>query len=398
MNHKAILILAACAVLAATSPSCTRHSDHGHEAHEHSHSHEAHDHEAEGDEHDNEHEAPGGDADEITLKPSMAERFGVRADTVRAGEFHEVLEVSGRIEASPESQAVVTAPRAGQVKFASGVTQGKNVAAGSRIAYVSPQGVAGGDSNAAAKAALDAAKAEMERLRPLHDDGIVSTKDYNAAVAAYRAAAAAYSPGADAGWATAPAAGMVTQLLVSQGQYVNAGEPLAAINGSSRMIVRADVPEKYFREVQSFRNAKLRLPYTDQVIDIAAAGGSRVNPSALAVTVNPGYIPIYFSLPAAEAAISGGYTQVYLEGAPRQGVITLPAVAISEQQGNHYVYQRLDEDCYRKLAVNLGASDGQSVEITQGVETGMVIVTAGTTAVRLAETQAVAPEGHSHNH
>ncbi len=400
MTYKPFIQLFAAAALALSAPSCS-HNAHEHD--EHHHEAEGHDHDNEGEGHDHDHDHEGaehghGSVDEIPLKPSVAERFGVKTDTARAGVFHEVLEVSGRIEASPQGQAVVTAPRSGQVRYAAGITQGKKVSAGAAIANISTQGVAGGDANRAAKANLDAAKAEVERLRPLHAEGIVSTRDFNAAVAAYNAAAAAYSKGADSGVATAPASGVISQMIASEGQYVNAGDAIAAITGQNGMVVRADVPEKYYKDVPAFKNAKLLLPYADEVVDIAAMGGKRVSPASEAVSVTPGYIPVYFSVSLPESGLIGGYTQVYLEGSPRQGVITLPAEAISEQQGNFYVYQQLDEDCYRKLAVKLGQSDGANVEILQGVEPGMVIVTAGTTAVRLAETQAVAPEGHSHNH
>lgn len=49
------------------------------------------------------------------------------------------------------------------------------------MATVNAQAVAGGDSNAAAKAALDAAKRELDRLEPLHADRLVTDDVYNAA-------------------------------------------------------------------------------------------------------------------------------------------------------------------------------------------------------------------------
>ena len=78
--------------------------------------------------------------------------------------------------------------------------------------------------------------------------------------------------------------------------------------------------------------------------------------------------------------------------------MSVPAEALSEQQGDYFVYERLDEECYAKRRVEIGASDGMRVEIRSGVEPGTLIVGKGVTTVRLAETGSNIPEGHSHNH
>ncbi len=349
--------------------------------------------------HHHHHEAEGGVMpDEIVLEPEMAERFGVEVDTVAPGDFYEVVEAAGKIETSASGTSVVVAPVAGTVHFASGISQGSKVSAGTAVATVSPSKVAGGDPNKAAKAALEAAKAEVERLRPLHESGIVSTRDWNAALSALDQARAAYSTGAASGRASAQTSGVITSLDVAEGAYVNAGEPIAAISSQQDLVLRADVPERFFPVISSLTSAKVKMPYSDKVLDLTELGGKRISAPAGAVATTPGYVPVYFSFRNDGSALAGGFVQVYLQGAPREGVITLPVEAISEQQGNFYVYERLDEECYRKLSVTTGTGDGRRVEITSGLTPGKVIVTAGTTAVRLAETSAVAPEGHSHNH
>lgn len=343
-------------------------------------------------------EGEGGMHEEIVLSPAMAERFGVTADTVSAGEFYEVVETAGKVETSASGTSIVAAPVAGTVHFVRGISQGSKVGAGATVATVSPSKVAGGDPNKAARAAVDAASREVERLRPLHESGIVSTRDWNAALAALDQAKAAYSAGAASGRATSSISGTVTALNAAEGSYVNAGDPIATVSSQQDLVLRADVPERYFNLISSLKSAKVKLPYTDSAIDLADLGGKRITAPAGAVATAPGYVPVYFSFRNDGTVLSGGFARVYLQGSPREGVITLPMEAISEQQGNFYVYQRLDEECYRKLAVTTGARDGELVEITSGVTTGMAVVTSGTAAVRLAETSTVAPEGHSHNH
>ena len=344
------------------------------------------------------HEAPpsGSGHGEIVLEPESAEMFGVATDTIIPGGFNRIFTVSGTIMEAPGASAVVSAPISGTVSLASSVTPGTAVAKGSRIASVSASNVAGGDPNAAAKAALDAAKRELDRVTPLHEAGIVSTRNYNEALSAYEQAKAAYSPAAAGGAALSPISGAITQVFAEQGQYVNAGDPIAAVSSNRELTLRADLPERYYAEIGGISSASIRPGY-GEVIDLDSLG-ARKTTSASAATSGAGYVPVFFAFRNPGSLAAGSSVQVYLKGSPRQNVLSVPLAALSEQQGNYFVYERLDEECYRKIPVSIGQSDGSRVEITRGLRGGEDIVVAGTTAVRLAESSSVVPEGHSHNH
>ena len=116
--------------------------------------------------------------------------------------------------------------------------------AGGHVATIDSRGVAGGDTNAAAKAALDAAQRELARLEPLHAERLVTDDVYNAARAAYESARAAYSSRADGGRAISPIAGTITSVDVAQGQYVEAGAPIATVSAAERLVLRVDVAER----------------------------------------------------------------------------------------------------------------------------------------------------------
>ena len=96
--------------------------------------------------------------------------------------------------------------------------------------------------------------------------------------------------------------------------------------------------------------------------------------------------------------LPGTAVEVYLQGAPRDNVVTVPVSALSEQQGNFFVYIQLDKEGYLRSPVKLGESNGKDVEILSGVHNGDRVVYEGATAVRLAASSNVIPEGHSHNH
>ena len=395
------LVLASCGSNA--NDELAHHHHHHGESHEgHDHEHEGHDHEHEGHEHEgHEHEGEKADAHdgihEIILAPAQAKRFGVETQKATAGKFNNVIKVSGQILDAPEAAGVVVAPCAGTVSFAPNIAVGVQLSRGSRVASVRASAVTGGDPNAAARAAVNAAQREVDRLKPLHARGIVSTADYNRALAALETAKASYSPSAAGGAATAPVSGTITQLLVNQGQYVEAGQAIATLSGSGKLSLRADLPQKYYAEAASISGVKIKTPYSDEVINLSELGAKR-SASHQLVSSTPGYIPIYFTLNNNGSLVPGVFVEAYLLGATRDNVITVPVEALSEQQGEYFVYVKIDDEGYVKTPVQLGQRDGEYVEIISGIHPGDNVVIKGTTTVRLAESSNVVPEGHSHNH
>lgn len=386
------------------------HHDHGEEGHDHEeeiaqgHEHsedDGHDHEAagihfEGDGHDHGHE--GEDKTLIELPKEQGEKFGVVSTKIAGAPFAEVLKVSGQLTGSPSDQGTVTARSAGIVTLARGIAEGSHVNRGQTVATVSGRGMAGGDSNEAAQVALKAAKRELDRLTPLHDDGIVTTEEFNAAQERYDAARIAASGTSKAGSAaSAPVSGSITALLVQSGQFVEAGQPIAEVSGSNSVALRADVPESRYGFLTQIAGAKFRPSYSDDVIDIKELNGRRT--SGASTVAQGGVLPVWFALQNHDGrAVNGAYCDVYLLGKERQGVLSVPVEAISEQQGRHFVYTLVKEGHYKKMPVELGTSDGQRVEILSGLPSGSEVVVKGTTFVRLAETSKIAPPGHSHNH
>lgn len=360
------------------------HENHDHEPHAHQPS-KAADHDDEG---------------LIVLSSEQLKTLGVEAETVARGEFSEVVKVSGEISAMPGSEGAVAARQAGIVKLASGISAGVSVNAGRTIATVTARGMTGGDPNEAARVAYQAAKRELDRLTPLHKEGIVSTRDYNAAlqrVEETRVAMGTVS-GSGASAATAPVSGVITSIDVVDGQFVDAGQTIATISSNNALTLRADLPESRAAWLPGISGARFRPTYSDVVIDVTAAGGKMVSrPSAS--SASGGYIPVYFTLPkGSQEIINGTYCEVYLLGSTRQEVITIADKAVSEQQGKYFVYVEKSPGHYEKRPVTIGLTDGERREILAGLQPGEHVVSKGMTFVKLAETSGAVPEGHSHSH
>lgn len=390
MRTSAIIV-----TIALTLAGCSNFGG-GHEGHEH-HTHERHAHQGKAEEHENakEHAAHG----EIILHSEIAERFGVRVDTARRGDFVTVIEASGIVMPSTTSEGVVTAPTAGIVRFAPGVEPGRDVSRGSVLATIDARDISGGDVNAASAAALAAAEREFRRIETLYKEKLATVGEYNAALAAYEQAKAGYSSTASTGRATSPIAGVVSSLNVSSGQYVSAGDIIARVASNTSVTLRVDLPQKYYLLAPSLSDATVEFAYLPSPVQLGTVGGKRVGNQPLP---SPGataaYIPIYFSVPGSHGIIPGSSFSAHLLGNERHDVLTVPNSAILEQQGESFVFEKLDEECYTKHRVKLGADNGLRTEIIEGLSDGTPFVSSGVTTVRLAESGAAIPEGHTHNH
>lgn len=345
-------------------------------------------------------EAHEGYGNEILLDHDRLEILGVAAEKVMPGDFADVIKVSGEIAAMPGSEGVVSARQAGIVRLAPGISEGVAVTAGRTVATVSAKGMAGGDAGEVARVAYDAAKRELDRITPLYKEGIVSTRDYNAALQRVEETRVAIgtSGGRGVGSATAPVAGVITSIAVADGQYVESGQPIATVSSNRALTLRADLPESEAASLRGITGARFRPSYSGEFIDVVQGGGTLVS-SPTVSTASGGYIPVYFSLGTNESGIiNGSYCEVYLLGSPRHDVLAVSEKAISEQQGKYFVYVEHEPGHYEKRPVTLGSSDGFRREILSGVKPGERIVSEGMTYVRLAETSGVMPEGHSHSH
>ena len=351
----------------------------------------AHDHD-----HDHAHEHEHAEDGTIHLEPAMAERFGVTVAKAETTPVGAVVKVGGIIEASTEAQGVITATTSGIITLTSGINVGSEVGIGTSIGRIKADNVSGGDANRAAQAALNAAQAEYDRIKPLWEERLVTQAQYNAAVAELERARAAFSSSAATGRATSPIAGVITSLAVQTGQYVEVGAPIATVAALKNLTLTAQLPARHSSILADFADARVVDSQTGRTAMISELKGRRLNANVSAGAA--GYVPVVFTFANDGRWVPGTAVEVYLMGNSTRQALTVPQSALCEQQGSYFVFIRLDEDCYLKQPVTIGVSDGQRVEILAGLKGGEDVVATGVTTVRLAENSGAIPEGHSHSH
>lgn len=395
----AVAIMALTACKSNDNSELAHHHHHDHEAHAHEgHNHGDEDHDHEGGNHEHEgHSHESHPEGTITLDPEVAARFGVHSTAAVKAPMQSAIKVGGVLEHSGSNTAVITAPIAGVVSLGRNITTGSAVSAGSTVATVKSGTVSGTGANDVARAELEATRAEYERLQPLYEQKLVTTTRFNEAKAAYERAKAAYSAGAASGAATSPIAGVITGLSVESGQFVEAGAQIATVATSSALSLRAQLPARYAMRAGTITDARVVDPTTGTSFTISSLGGSRLASSTAAA--GGGYIPVMFTFNNTIGAVPGQAVEVYLlESGNGEPVITVPLSALYEQQGDYCVFVQLDEDCYLKTPVTIGADNGSDVVILSGIKEGDLVVDKGVTTVRLAGASGAVPAGHSHSH
>lgn len=387
-------------ILAGCQSHTVSHDEHDHEAHEHEaghvHDHD-HEHEHTADEHTGETHAG-----EIAFKKAQAEAVGLQIRKVTPGAFTNVIKASGRVLAAQGEESTIVATVPGVVVFGKlPFIEGTAVRKGQPILNLASSNLSEGNVAIRTQSAYEKAKKEYERMQSLIGDKIVSAKDFEQARLNYENAKTAWEAvkgkqTSDGVSVVAPQNGYLKNLLVKEGDYVSVGQPLATVTQNNRLMLRAEVSEKYYQSLPVIRSANFRTPYDDQTYQLSELHGRLLSYGKSSDT-NAFYIPVTFEFDNKGAIIPGSFVEIYLLTAPMENVISVPASALIEEQGIYSVFVKEHEEAYRKVPVTLGADNGKEVQILSGLKAGDEVVTEGAYQIKLASASNAIP-AHTHNH
>lgn len=381
--------------------------DHGAEGHnheEHDHEGEDHDHVSESGDTDHDHDHTGhshGEGDEIIIPADRAKLMGIKAEAVTPQTFHQVIKTSGQIVSAQGEERTLVATISGVVSLRKlDANEGKAVSKGEAIFSISASRLADGDPVLKAKMAFERAKQDYERAEKLIGDKLISQKEYNEIKLTYDNAKINYDAlgaGQISGGATitSPIGGYIKSRMVEEGQFVNVGDPLMVVTQNNKLQLRADVSEKSYSKLQTIRSANFKTPYSETIYKLDDMGGQIIS-YGKSVGNGEYFIPVNFRFNNVGDIIPGSYVEVYLLATPRENVITVAKESLIDQQGNFFVYCKLNDEEYVRREVKTGTSDGSRVEILKGLVPGEQVVSEGAYYVKLASASSAIPHGHTH--
>lgn len=401
-----------------THSATETHAGHDHEGHDHSH--EGHDHEHEGHDHEHErhdHEHETGEehaghsheseeakhSDEIIFPKAQAAKTTFEVREIQPASFNQVVKTTGQVLAAPGDEAVIVATSNGVVSFSSNkLTEGTKVQKGQSLFQISSKDIAEGDYYTKVKATYEAAKASYDRAEALVKDKIISQKEFESTKLEFENAKTAYDAVSNNKTAkgvsvNAPINGHMKNILVKEGEYITVGQPLATVSQNQRLVLRAEVSQRYYNAMQSVKSANFKTPYDNKVYSLEDLNG-RLLSFGKTSNENSFFIPVSFEFDNKGEVIPGSFVEVYLISAPIENTLSIPVSALTNEMGIHYVYVQIDEEGYRKQEVALGANNGKEVQIIKGLHPGDRVVTKGAYQVKMASASGAIPHGHSHEH
>ena len=409
---------------------CSSH-DHNHDAHaghshDPAHSHDAHvghshdhgdaDHDCSS--HDHSHDVPAvfsdvsfvafgsqteGAADDVAFSKEQSWKIDFATAVVEKQNFGGAVKVVAKVVATPQDFTTIVATTSGKVQFVGNVVEGKEVVAGEPLFYLEGGDVTDNDAAvkyAEAESNYLLAKSDYERKKLLFNDMVVSERELEAAEALYKQAEARYkslnrSFGNGKVTLKAVKNGYIASLLVSNGDYVEPGTPIATVQCNGNYNIVAELPVRFAPQLRNIADVNIVLP-TGEAFSMNSAGGSVVAVGSAANGCN--MLPLTISAGAIDGVVPGSIVTLYITSVSDTKAVVVPRTALVEEMGNFFVFVQNNPISFEKRAVEVGATDGIMVQVLDGVAAGERVVTKGAVSLKLSQGAAALDPHAGHVH
>jgi membrane fusion protein (multidrug efflux system) len=229
-----------------------------------------------------------------------------------------------------------------------------------------------------AEAQYERDRIEFERMEILVADDATSQSDLDDAtnrVATSKAQLAEMRARLDRTRILAPAHGVLNDLLVEVGEYVQPGTPVANVVDTATVRVVVDVPERdvaFFEIGQSTEiHATVRgqpEPTTGTITFISELADQRTRTTRMEITVDN----------RKNLLRSGQIVQAHLTRQVLKNIIMIPLQAVIPMEDGKAVYVvKIESATAQRRDVELGLIKGDRVQVTQGLAPGERLIVAG---------------------
>lgn len=350
-----------------------------------------------------------GSANAITFLKEQQWRINFATVAAETGHVAPAVRAYGRLRLPASGRAILPAPADGIIRFAqdAGALEiGQAFAKDAPLFRITPDASwSAGLTNL--REEYELAELELARMQKLYQEEAVAERRVEEATIKRRTLAQALERmGVDlsgSGWkdfqavARAPIDGVLAEIQVLPGQRISAGQPLAALEDKSRMVLEATVPITRLEDFRRATDAIFHLTHGDQTYRISELDGVAVSASPLP-SDQPGFARFLFQFKNADGNfLPGTKVSVHLLGEDSQSGVVIPVQALNEDQGQPLVYVQTAGEIVEKRYPRLGASDGRKVLVLTDIQPGERVVTEGATAIRLSSLSTT-EMGHGHAH
>ena len=326
-------------------------------------------------------------------------------DSCRLQPMGSVIRTMAQVLPAQGDERTVTAQAAGIVTIAANMSAGASVTSGQTLLTIESGTMADGNLALRYQEAENdyrIAKSEYERKQALAAEKIVSEADLRSAEARMQQAELRYnnlrrnfSSGKQV--VTAPMSGFLRSLMVSNGAYVSAGQPLFTLSANRRLQIRGEVAMRYYPLLGSVTGANIRLRPDEPAVPISSLHG-RLLSYGHAVSTEAPLVPVLFEIDNNGGLLPGAFVELFILADDRRPVLSVPSGALVEEMGNYFVYVQLTPEFFEKREVSIGRTDGVRTEVTSGLTGTERVVSRGAVLLKVAQAAGGldAESGHHH--
>lgn len=341
-------------------------------------------------------------SDKIHFKKQQVWNTDFKTNLVSYNLISDVIKATGQLIAAPGDETIITAEANGIVQFNGyKCLVGQRISKADEVMKIIASGI---DNNinskySQAKAEYDKDKANYERAKVLLEKGFISKQEYDLINTEYVTAKTNFETIAknfsQSGQVVKSSIdGYIKNILVHNGEYVEAGKPLFEISKNQKVIVFAEISQKHINKLNLIKHAAFRASGSEKYYNTKTLNGRLIS-QGKSILPNSPLIPVYFEIENKTDILPGAFLEVNLLSDAKNKVLSIPYTALIEEFGIFSVYIQYNGDHYEKRNVKLGRFDGINYEVLSGLKEGERLVTEGAFQIKIASQSGSIP-GHSH--
>jgi membrane fusion protein, heavy metal efflux system len=361
---------------------------------------------------DNDHDAQHAAADAvesgsngILFTKEQSWKVDFATEEARSEPFGQIIRTIAQIQPAPGDEKVIVAKAGGIVSFSgSGIIGGQSVNAGQVLFTIDSGDLA--DNNLGVRyneavSELNRAKADYERKKELAKDRIVSERDLMEAETAFKNAEVNFNHlhrNFSAGKQTVSSSmnGFVKQVMVRNGEYVAAGEPVLVVSQNRDLHIKAEIQPRYFEALGTISAVNFKVLNSNLTYNLEDLKGKIISYGKSVDLQNP-LIPLVFQVQNSAGLLPGSFVEMYIHLRTSNQALTVSRESIIEEMGAYFVFVQITPEFFEKRPVVVGKTDGFRTEIMQGLSVSERVVSKGAILVKLAQVSGqLDTHGHAH--
>ncbi len=281
------------------------------------------------------------------------------------------MELTGT--ASPTRQARLASPGEGPIQNCR-IREGDQVKRGQRLVTIGRSGAAAAQV-AAASESLKEQQAELNRTKILVQSGAVPGSQLDTARAKYEGARALLAKARESAGdysVEAPWDGVVSKVLVKDGDFVAPRAPLVEMYDPASLVIRLAVPEAQATEVFKGTAVTVQLDaYPGRTFEGKV---SRVYPD-LDTRMRTRTVEAELATPV--ALIPGMFARLKLTLKTEADALVVPSDAVLVLPNGEKVAYVLQDGKAQRRVLKTGLETGGQIQIVSGIQPGETVITAG---------------------